>query len=106
MKFAITQGEGTPGARDRRFGTSFMSTRRRPQPALVNPQNIRRGMQVYDYDGTYVGFVTGVLEKALLLRAGWRAELEVPLEHVLAVLDQRVLLTVSVRSRERGRQAA
>ena len=130
MQFAILENEGTAGARARRIGSSFMSARRRPAPALygvpaasdefdsgastfgpgapvlVNPQHIRLGMQVYDYDGMYIGFVTDVLENALLLRHGWRAELEVPLEHVLAVLDQRVVLTVSLRSRERGRQAA
>ena len=130
MKSANVQREGTAGARDRRIGNRFMSTRRRPPPAfygvpaasdefdsdsstfgpgapvLVNPRNIRPGMQVYDYDGVYVGFVTDVLDTALLLRRGWRAELEVPLEHVLAVFDQRVVLTVSLRPGERDRRAA
>jgi sporulation protein YlmC with PRC-barrel domain len=59
---------------------------------MVNPRHIRRGMQVYDANGRYVGFVTDVLETALLVRSRWRHEREIPLERVLAVLDQRVVL--------------
>jgi hypothetical protein len=122
--------EGTAGAPDRRIGNRFISSRMRPPPAfygvpaasdefdsdlsrfapgvpvLVSPQNIRLGMEVYDYDGMYVGFVTDVLDTTLRVRRRWRAELEFPLEQVLAVLDQRVVLTVSLRQGERDRRAA
>jgi hypothetical protein len=51
-------------------------------------------MQVYDYNGVYVGRVTDVLDTSLHVRLRGRVYLRVPLEQVLAVLDQRVVLTV------------
>ena len=98
--------------------THAASNRRRPPPAFygvppapggsdleretsthqaavsVSPQNIRSGMQVYDYDGVYVGRVTDVRATSLRVRRHWRADLRVPLDQVLAVLDQHVVLTV------------
>jgi sporulation protein YlmC with PRC-barrel domain len=51
-------------------------------------------MHVYDYDGKYVGRVTDVLDTSLHVRLRRHIDLRVPLEQILAVLDQQVVLTV------------
>jgi hypothetical protein len=66
-----------------------------PAPVLVSAESIRPRMHVYDFDGTHVGQVKEVLDGMLLVGRRWQADVRVPLEQVLAVIDQRVLLTVS-----------
>lgn len=60
----------------------------------VNGDSIRIGMDVYDYDGAYVGPVKDVLDTSLRITRRWRSDMHVPLEQILAVLDRRVVLTV------------
>jgi hypothetical protein len=60
----------------------------------VSAENIRPGMDIYDYDGAHVGRVKDVHEVAFVVRRRWRGDLSVPLEQVLAVLDGRVVLTI------------
>jgi hypothetical protein len=51
-------------------------------------------MDVYDYDGVRVGWVKDVLETTFAVGRQFRSDLNISMEQVLAVLDQRVLLTV------------
>ena len=60
----------------------------------MSRESIRPGMQVYDHEGVHVGRVKDVHEAGFLVGRRWRGDLRVPLEQVLAVLDQRVVLTV------------
>jgi hypothetical protein len=60
----------------------------------VSRESIRLGMEVYDYDGVHVGWVKDVVDATFLVGRRWRGDLRVPLEQVLAVLDQGVVLTV------------
>jgi sporulation protein YlmC with PRC-barrel domain len=51
-------------------------------------------MNVYDYDGEHVGRVKDVLDTAVQVGRRWRGDVQVPLEQILAVLDESVVLTV------------
>jgi hypothetical protein len=60
----------------------------------VSRESIRPGMDVYDHDGAHVGWVKDVHDTEFLVGRRWRRDVRVPLDQVLAVLDQRVVLTV------------
>ena len=60
----------------------------------VSRESIRPGMDVYDHDGVHLGWVKDVHHAEFLVGRRWHRDVRVPLDQVLAVLDQRVVLTV------------
>jgi hypothetical protein len=60
---------------------------------LVRRESMRLGMDVYDYDGLFIGYVQELGEADFLVRRRWRRDIRVLLEQVLAVLDRSVVLT-------------
>ena len=67
----------------------------------VHPASIRLGMDVHDVDGVYVGRVKHVDDAHVVVTRRWRDDMRFALEHVLAVLDRRVVLTVPAIRPER-----
>jgi hypothetical protein len=53
-------------------------------------------MDVFDYGGTYVGQINAIQNSQFFFGTPARREIAVPLQFVLAVLDDRALLTVTV----------
>lgn len=60
----------------------------------MSRESLRPRMEVYDYEGVHVGWVKDVQDTEFLVGRCRRGDLRVPLDQVLAVLDQRVVLTV------------
>jgi hypothetical protein len=52
-------------------------------------------MQVYDYNGTNLGQIKEVREVDFSVDRAWRADILVPIQRVLAVMDQDVFLTAA-----------
>ena len=61
----------------------------------VSRDSIDLRMDVYGYDGEHVGRVKKLGDAEFLVGRRWRADTRVPLDRVLAVIDRRVILTVS-----------
>ena len=61
----------------------------------VSRDSIDLRMDVYGSDGEHVGRVKDLGDAEFLVGRRWRADTRVPLDRVLAVIDQRVILTVS-----------
>ena len=64
-----------------------------PRVTRVSGSSLRPGMEVYRADGEAVGRVTAVGEDDFLLKRRWLGHVQVPLDRVLAVIADRVLLT-------------
>ena len=61
----------------------------------VSRDSIDLRMDVYGYDGEHVGRVKELGDAEFLVGRRWRADTRVPLDRVLAVIDRRVILTMS-----------
>jgi hypothetical protein len=59
----------------------------------VNSGSIATRMEVYAYDGAFVGRVKEVGVSDLVVGRRWRTDTRVPLDRVFAVLNERVILT-------------
>jgi hypothetical protein len=60
---------------------------------LVSRSSLRPGMDVYRLHGARLGRVKAVGEAELLIKRDWLGEVRVPLERVLAVVAERVVVT-------------
>jgi len=61
----------------------------------VKPESIRSRMQVYDHEGMHLGQVKEVREVDFSVDRPWRADIRMPIQRVLAVMDQRVFLNAA-----------
>ena len=61
----------------------------------VSRDSIDLRMDVYGSDGEHVGRVKDRGDAEFLVGRRWRADTRVPLDRVLAVIDRRVILTMS-----------
>ena len=61
----------------------------------VSRDSIDLRMDVYGSDGEHVGRVKDLGDAEFLVGRRWRADTRVPLDRVLAVIDRRVILTMS-----------
>ena len=61
----------------------------------VTAASIRSNMEVYDHEGVRIGRVREVREVDFRVDRRWRADIRVPIERVLAVMDRSVYLTAA-----------
>jgi hypothetical protein len=65
-------------------------------PILVRSEHLKTTMGVCDFGGRYIGDIAAVREDKFSVRTNGTGEMWGPLEQVLAVFDDRVLLTVTL----------